>query len=130
MAQMVSKETYNVSKDILLAPHLAFTISAIVGSTGVTNNAEGRKVIPAGTPVGGTTSVLATRSTVLQVTNTSSNGANAQGVVLHDVDVTAGTANHQAVIFGFIDTRKLESSVVSALTQPIRASLTKITFVK
>ena len=86
MAQMVSKETYNVSKDILLAPHLAFTISAIVGSTGVTNNAEGRKVIPAGTPVGGATSVLATRSTVLQVTNTNSNGANAQVVIRGVVD--------------------------------------------
>ena len=109
MAQMVSKETYNVSKDILLAPHLAFTISAIVGSTGVTNNAEGRKVIPAGTPVGGTTSVLATRSTVLQVTNTSQNGANAQGVLLHDVDVTNGNTNAQVVIRGVVDSSKCNS---------------------
>ena len=124
MAQMVSKETYNVSKDILLAPHLAFTISAIVGSTGVTNNAEGRKVIPAGTPVGGTTSVLATRSTVLQVTNTSSNGANAQGVVLHDVDVTNGNTNAQVVIRGVVDSSKCPTIDATAKT-----ALTLITFV-
>lgn len=124
MAQMVSKETYNVSKDILLAPHLAFTISAIVGSTGVTNNAEGRKVIPAGTPVGGTTSVLATRSTVLQVTNTSQNGANAQGVLLHDVDVTNGNTNAQVVIRGVVDSSKCPTIDTTAKT-----ALTLITFV-
>lgn len=124
MAQMVSKETYNVSKDILLAPHLAFTISAIVGSTGVTNNAEGRKVIPAGTPVGGTTSVLATRSTVLQVTNTNSNGANAQGVLLHDVDVTNGNTNAQVVIRGVVDSSKCPTIDATAKT-----ALTLITFV-
>ena len=124
MAQMVSKETYNVSKDILLAPHLAFTISAIVGSTGLTNNAEGRKVIPAGTPVGGTTSVLATRSTVLQVTNTNSNGANAQGVLLHDVDVTNGNTNAQVVIRGVVDSSKCPTIDATAKT-----ALTLITFV-
>ena len=124
MAQMVSKETYNVSKDILLAPHLAFTISAIVGSTGVTNNAEGRKIIPAGTPVGGTTSVLATRSTVLQVTNTNSNGANAQGVLLHDVDVTNGNTNAQVVIRGVVDSSKCPTIDATAKT-----ALTLITFV-
>lgn len=124
MAQMISKETYNVSKDILLAPHLAFTISAIVGNTGVSNNAEGRKVIPAGTPVGGTTSVLATRSTVLQVTNTNSNGANAQGVLLHDVDVTNGNTNAQVVIRGVVDSSKCPTIDATAKT-----ALTLITFV-
>lgn len=124
MAQMISKETYNVSKDILLAPHLAFTISAIVGNTGVSNNAEGRKVIPAGTPVGGTTSVLATRSTVLQVTNTGSNGANAQGVLLHDVDVTNGNTNAQVVIRGVVDSSKCPTIDATAKT-----ALTLITFV-
>ncbi len=124
MAQMVSKETYNVSKDILLAPHLAFTISAIVGSTGVSNNAEGRKIIPAGTPVGGTTSVLVTRSTVLQVTNTNSNGANAQGVLLHDVDVTNGNTNAQVVIRGVVDSSKCPTIDATAKT-----ALTLITFV-
>ena len=108
----------------MLAPHLAFTISAIVGSTGVTNNAEGRKVIPAGTPVGGTTSVLATRSTVLQVTNTNSNGANAQGVLLHDVDVTNGNTNAQVVIRGVVDSSKCPTIDATAKT-----ALTLITFV-
>lgn len=124
MAQMISKETYNVSKDILLAPHLAFTISAIVGNTGVSNNAEGRKVIPAGTPVGGATSVLTTRSTVLQVTNTNSNGANAQGVLLHDVDVTNGNTNAQVVIRGVVDSSKCPTIDATAKT-----ALTLITFV-
>ena len=82
MAQMVKKVVYNL-----------FEIGVQVANTGVTANAEGRKIIPAGTPVGGTTSALETRNTVLTVTNTAATGANAQGVLRHDVDVTDGNAN-------------------------------------
>lgn len=52
------------------------------------------------------------------------------GILLHDVDVTAGTANAQFVIFGFVDATKLDTSVAAMLTDDMKASLPKITFIK
>lgn len=51
------------------------------------------------------------------------------GILLHDVDVTAGTANAQFVIFGFVDLSKLEDSVRALLTSEMKEKLPKITFV-
>lgn len=125
MAQMVAKANYSApAKDVLLAPHCSFEIGVQVSNTGVSSNAEGRKVIPAGTPVGGSTSALATRNAVLQVTNTSSTGANAQGVLRYDVDVTDGSANATLVVFGFIDESKCPS-----IDATVKSALAKITFV-
>lgn len=125
MAQMVSKQTYSGPvKDVLLAPHLAFEIGVQVSNTGVANNSEGRKIIPAGTPLGATTSVLDVRSTVLQVTNTSSLGANSQGVLRYDVDVTSGNANATLIVGGYVD-----SSKCPTLDNAAKQALTRITFV-
>lgn len=110
MAQMVSKQSaLGVVKNVLLAPHLAFEIGVQVNSTGVQTNSEGRKVIPAGTPLGGTTSALMTRNTTLQVTNDSSTGANAQGILRYDVDVTDGKANATLIVKGVVDVSKCPS---------------------
>ena len=120
MAQMIKKENYGAPvKDVVLAPHLAFSIAVQVSNTGVSNNANGRKIIPAGTPLGGTTSALSTRSAVLSVANSSSTGANAQGILWYDVDVTDGNANATLVVSGIIDESKcptIDASVKTALT--------------
>ena len=125
MAQIVKKQNYGAPvKDVVLAPHLAFAIPVQVSNTGVSNNAEGRKVIPAGTPLGGLTSVLSNRNAVLQVSNSSSNGANAQGVLRYDVDVTEGTANATLIIGGYIDESKCPT-----IDATVKTALTKITFI-
>ena len=125
MAQIVKKQTYGAPvKDVVLAPHLAFAIPVQVSNTGVSNNAEGRKIIPAGTPLGGVTSVLSNRNAVLQVSNSSSNGANAQGVLRYDVDVTEGTANATLIIGGYIDESKCPT-----IDATVKTALTKITFI-
>lgn len=117
MAQMVKKVVYNApEKDVVLNPDNLFEIGVQVANTGVTANAEGRKIIPAGTPVGGTTSALETRNTVLAVTNTAATGANAQGVLRHDVDVTDGNANATLVVRGEIDLSKCPTIVAEAKT--------------
>ena len=119
MANMVKKSTYLAPVvDVILAPHCSFEVGVQVSNTGVANNSNGRKVIPAGTPIGGTTSALATRSAVLQVTNSSSTGANAQGVLRYDVDVTDGNANATMIVFGFVDESKcptIDATVKTAL---------------
>ena len=117
MAQMVKKVVFNApEKDVVLNPDNLFEIGVQVANTGVTANAEGRKIIPAGTPVGGTTSALETRNTVLAVTNTAATGANAQGVLRHDVDVTDGNANATLVVRGEIDLSKCPTIVAEAKT--------------
>ena len=125
MAQMIKKQVYGAPvKDVVLAPHLAFAIPVQVSNTGVANNSEGRKIIPAGTPLGGTTSVLSSRNTVLSVTNGTTNGANAQGILRYDVDVTEGNANATLIIGGYIDESKCPTIDAS-----VKTALTRITFV-
>lgn len=121
---MVSIKSYEApGKDVLLAPHLAFAVSVTVSNTGVSST-DGKKIIKAGTPIGGSTSVLTKRSTVLQVTNDSGTGAQAQGILRNDLDVTNGNAVGSMIVFGFIDESKCPTIAAEAKT-----ALTKITFV-
>lgn len=123
MAQMVKTVIYDApEKDVLLNPDNAFEIGVQVGDTGVTA-VDGKKIIPAGTPVGGTVSVLKTRNTVLTVANSSEAGKNAQGVLRHDVDVTDGTANGTLIVRGEVDSSKCPTIAAEA-----EAALTHIIF--
>ena len=122
VANSVKSKDYANEKQILIAPELAFTIGCLVGNTGVDADANGKKIIKAGTPVGGTTSVLTNRQTVL-----TKGASNAQGVVLHDVDVTDGDGRATLVIAGYVDLYKLDADVVSIVSDAT-ATLTKITF--
>lgn len=121
MADMIIKTDFKSKKNVLLAPHLAFEIGVQVSNTGVSTT-NGKKIIPAGTPIGGTTSVLSKRDTVLSVTNNSSTGANAQGVLRDDLDVTNGNANGTMIVSGVIDESKcptIDNTVKTALTHII-----------
>lgn len=129
----MERETYGTDKNILIAPELALTIGCIVANTGVSADTKGRKIIKAGTPVGGTTKVIENRQTALIVTNTANadpsvagDGKNAQGVVLHDVDVTDGNANATLVLEGSVDLLKLDVTPHA----DAKAVLTKINFIK
>ena len=124
MAQMMKKETYSASvKDVVLAPHLAFSVAVQVSNTGV-STVNGRQIIPAGTPLGGTDNALSNRKAVLSVTNSSSTGANAQGILWYDVDVTDGNATASLIVRGVIDESKCPS-----IDATVKTKLTNITFV-
>ena len=114
-----------VQRNVLIAPELAFTIGCQVGNAGV-SAVNGKKIIPAGTIVGAEASVLTERATVLTVVNEGTI-AQAQGVLVNDVDVTAGTTTGTLLVSGFVDLDKMpEAAAELAAT----ADLTKITFVK
>lgn len=114
-----------VQKNVLIAPELAFTIGCQVGNAGV-SAVGGKKIIPAGTIVGAEASVLTERATVLTVINEGTI-AQAQGVLVNDVDVTAGTTTGTLLVAGFVDLDKMpEAAAELAAT----AKLPKITFVK
>lgn len=115
------------TKQILANTELQFSIGVIVSDTGIVANSEGKKIIPAGTPIGHATSVLAARSTILVTTNTAETAGVSQGVLLHDIDVTAGNANGSMLVFGFVDIAKLETAAKPVAEA--KAALTKITFI-
>lgn len=110
-------------KTILVDELNSTALSCVVSNTGVTADSNGKKIIKAGTPVSGS---LTARNTPFKV---SADGTNVVGVILHDVDVTAGNANSQVVIFGFIDISKLEPDVAT-MAQKAAANLKMIQFVQ
>lgn len=97
-------------KNILVDELNSTAMSVVVSNAGVTADSEGKKIIKAGTPVYGS---LRARNTAFTVSGAS--GAKPSGVILHNVDVTAGNANSQVVIFGTIDVSKVDDDVATAL---------------
>ena len=97
-------------KNILVDEMNSTAVSVVVSNAGVTADSEGKKIIKAGTPVYGS---LRARNTAFTVSGSA--GAKPSGVILHNVDVTAGNANSQVVIFGTIDVSKVDSAVATAL---------------
>ena len=87
---------------------------------------DGRKIVPAGTPLSGD---LTARTTafVMAVDNTNP----ATGVLLHDVDVTEGDANGTLLIWGFVDLNKVDSATAALITATRKTELAgKVTFLK
>lgn len=104
---------YNFEKTVLDMHSFYYTLPCQVTNTGLTADSNGKKIIKAGTPVGGDTNALLNRDTaVLIATNDSTNGAKTQGVVIHDVDVTAGQTTATVAFAGVIDMAKMDAGFV------------------
>ena len=108
----VTKNSYGYGEKRIIVDEVNSTaFSCVVANTGITADAEGKKIIKAGTPLYGS---LTARNTAFTISGGS--GAKPVGVALHDVDVTAGNANSQVLVSGFIDISKVDESVRSTLT--------------
>jgi hypothetical protein len=103
-------------KTILYDTKLFFALSVIL------TGAAGTYL--AGTPISGD---LSNRDTAFTV-----GGDSPVAVLEHDVVIKDGetTANAGAIVFGFIDEDKLDSTVTAMLTETVKAKLSKITFCK
>lgn len=112
---------YEVPKNILVAPELAFTIGVRVSNSGVSADSNGRKIIKAGYPLAGN---IEERNTAFTATATS-----AVGVCLHDVDVTNGDGNATIVLSGIVDLNKIDATTLIQL-ESAKTTLTKIIFIK
>lgn len=123
----IKKESYGNIKTILVDEMNSTALSCLVANTGISADANGRKIAKAGTPLTGS---LEARGTAFAKASTTSGTSNAVGILLHDVDVTDGTKNAQVVIFGFIDLNKLESDVQELITTEVKTALRMIQFVK
>lgn len=123
MANMVQKTSYPKNpKQIMLADSQMVSFGVVVANTGVEANAQGRKILKAGTPITGD---IEARNTAF----TKAGEENAKGILLHDVDVTEGNANGAIVLFGFVDLDKLEADVYELITDAVKTALDgKVTF--
>lgn len=70
---------------------------------------DGKKMLRMGTPLSGD---LTARETPFEA---ASSGANAVGLLVHDVEVTNGTANAQVMVFGFADISKVHPDVATMI---------------
>ena len=109
--------SYLGTKNILRFADHYVTVPVMVDATGVTANADGKKIVPAGTIVGGSGGkVLEDPDNILV---TASNDASAEGVLFNDVDVTYGEASGAMIIHGFPALNKLpvapDAAAVTAL---------------
>ncbi|MGJ0848321.1 hypothetical protein ACR77J_16645 [Tissierella praeacuta] len=111
MSKFVTTQ-YGASKEILKFNNFT-SVSVTVDGVDIPADGNGKKIVKAGTIVAGKT------KPVLQNSNepvAKKNGAEAEGVLLTDVDVTYGQAPGSMVIFGFIDVNKLpEAPTTEAL---------------
>ena len=82
------------------------------------------------TPVETTGTLVVGNVTEVTAGDTGTQTSNAVGVALHDVDVTAGNANATLLIFGFVNTNRLEADVKAIITPAVKAALNgKVTFI-
>lgn len=116
--------TYTNRKEILKFPDHYVALAIRVSDAGVTANAEGKKIVPAGTILGG--GVLSDDTIAAVKATTTTGVSNAEGVLLSDTDVTYGPAAGALVIHGFIATTKLPV----APTPEEKTALKQITFIK
>lgn len=128
MANKIKQVAATATKQILFATQPSMSVGVVLGNTGVNANSEGKKILKAGTPLKGS---LEARGTAWTLSADSSGTNPAVGVLLHDVDVTAGNENGTALIFGFVDLNKVDSSVTALITTAAKTALAgKVTFLK
>lgn len=123
----VRKETYGNTNQILFAVEHQVSMGVVVSKAlGV---AEGtKKVVKAGTPLTGNLDARTTAFTAATA-GSSTEASDAVGVLLHDVDVTTGDANGTLLLFGFVNTNRIDATTKAKLTDTVKAAMPMIKFV-
>ena len=120
MSKFVETIRTNGKTEILKFPDHAVSLAITVSDSGVSANGEGKKIVPAGTIIGG--GFLG--STTIHAVKLNATGA--EGVLLNAVDVTYGPAPGAALIHGFVAKDKLPEAPVAAVV----TELNMIKFIK
>lgn len=112
---------------ILFCTDPQVSVGVVVDSTaGTEDEATGRTIVKAGTPLNGD---LTARNTAFVKAADTTNPA--VGVLLHDVDVTDGDANGALLIFGFVNLERIDTTTAALITATRKTELAgKVTFLK
>ena len=104
---------------ILADVSLQMSVGCIVAaSLQATANDGGRKIVKAGTPIKIDLSNLQTPAAAPTTNPAAASGATTSdmnAVLLHDVDVTNGNANGTALLFGFVNLNRIDTTTVAKL---------------
>lgn len=128
MANRIKTQTYVNVNQILFNTDPQVSVGILVSNTGITAGDDGKKIVKAGTPLTGS---LEARGTAFAKASTTEGVSNAVGVLLHDVDVTAGAENGTLLIFGFVDLNKVDTTTAALITSDVKTALKGgVTFLK
>lgn len=120
----IKKETYGSGNQILFAVEHQVSMGIVVDqSVGITEGTK--KIAKAGTPITGN---LDARETAFTKATTSAD-TNVVGILLHDVDVTIGDNNGAILLFGFVNTNRIDSTTKAKITADVKKALPTIKFV-
>lgn len=123
----VRKETYGNTNQILFAvEHQVSTGVVVSKELGVVEGTK--KVVKAGTPLAGNLDARTTAFTAATA-DSLTEASNTVGVLLHDVDVTTGDANGTLLLFGFVNTNRIDETTKEKLTDTVKAAMPMIKFV-
>lgn len=111
-----------------------FVVAAVSGATdkiGFTQKVAETGNSPSASVTQTTDGTMAITSATVTSGSTGTVSSNAVGVLLHDVDVTAGSENGTVLIFGFVDLNKIDSTALNKIDSAAKAALKHgVTFLK
>lgn len=110
--------THGNKREILKFTDHYVALGVMVDDIGITANADGKKIVSAGTIVGGGVLIDNTKKVSKKNTEGGASGSegaavDAEGVLLNDVDVTHGPASGAMIVHGFIALDKLPEAPAS-----------------
>lgn len=124
----IKTEKYGNITQILKNVELQESVGIVVDGSVATADSLGRKIVKAGTPLTGDLDDRTTAFTAASAGD-GSNPSNAVGVLLHDVDVTTGDANGTLLIFGFVNTNRIDTTTKAKITAQVKKALPMIKFI-
>lgn len=128
MANRIKSQAYVNVNQILFNTDPQVSVGILVSNSGISAGTDGRKIVKAGTPLTGS---LEARGTAFTKASTTEGVSNAVGILLHDVDVTAGAENGTLLIFGFVDLNKVDTTTAALVTSEVKTALKGgVTFLK
>lgn len=126
----MEKRTFGSKNQILADVNNYKSLSVVVDAGGAVTASNGKKYLPAGTPVG-VGDPFADEQAVLKTTNTTTDAESTKGVLLHDVyfDAGATTGNGTLLYFGTVNEFRFEDTV-TVISEVKDALAGKVYFVK
>lgn len=124
----IRKTDYVSENQILFCKEGYVGVGVVVDTTaGTEDDATGRTIVKAGTPLTGD---LTARTTAFTKASTGAS-SNVVGVLYRDLDVTDGDANATLMIAGYVNIDRLDSTVQAMITNDVKTALKgNITFLK
>ena len=127
---MVKKESYLSKNQIIVnsAPH--FAVGVVVDqSAGTKDEATGKVIVKAGTPLTGNLDARTTAFTKASA-GSSSAPSNVVGILQHDVDVTVADGNGDLLLIGVVNVNRLDTKTQALITDYVKAALPTVKMLK